>query len=455
MRKIVLLFLMLGIFATSKSYSQDSEKGKIFDNWTINASGGLSLFWGDMKQYKFYPVNRYENERNFAFSLTLSKKLSNTFELRGQFIKGEMSGTKRYIKRYFKGEFNEYYIGGTLSFLNLVYGYEPCRRIDIYGVGGIGFIDFRSVKRVLGSNTFVSSTGYSNNGTVEEKMQTETVIPIGFGIKYKIDQRFEVNLENLWTIANSDQLDLTEGKFKYDILTYTSLGITYRFNLRNNPAALAECGDFTSSRAKRGTLGESKVYDDDATKAEKEALNNKLKELENKLNNQESKVKELENKLNNQENKVKELENQSKAKPTDVNIEALKRDIYKSILDTLQRTASTGKTIIGTNYLQLSIFFDVNKFNIKEEEMIKVSSVAELMKKDKNINIKIVGNTDQSGSVEYNNYLSKKRAETVYNALINKYGIEKARLSFEGRGKSEPFSQDKYEINRRVDFIKH
>lgn len=447
MRKIVFLFLVLVSLFSIKSYSQDSEKGKIFDNWTINASGGLSLFWGDMRQYKFYPVDKYENERNFAYSFTLSKKLSNTFELRGQFIKGEMSGTKRYLKRYFKGEFNEYYIGGTLSFINLIYGYEPCRRFDIYGIGGIGFIDFRSVKRVLGTNAFVSSTGYSNKGTVEEKMQTETVIPVGLGIKYKIDQRFELNLENLWTIANSDRLDVTEGKFKYDILTYSSLGLTYRFNFRNNPSALAECGDFTASRTKKGTLGESKVFDDAASKAEKEALNNKLKELENKVNNQDNKVKEL-------ENKVKELENQNKAKPTDVNIEVLKRDIYKSILDTLQRTSIVSKNVIGTNYLQLSIFFDVNKYNIKEEEMVKVASVAEMMKNDKNINLKIVGNTDQSGSVEYNNYLSKKRAEQVYNTLINKYGIDKNRLSFEGKGKSEPFSKDKYEVNRRVDFIK-
>lgn len=434
-------------FTTLKSQSQDAEKGKIFDNWSINASGGLSLFWGDLRQFKFYPVDKYENERNFAYSFTLSKKLSNTFELRGQFIKGEMSGTKRYLKRYFKGEFNEYYLGGTLSFMNLIYGYEPCRRIDIYGIGGIGFIDFRSVKRVLGSDKFIESTGYSNKGSVKEKMQTETVVPVGLGIKYKIDQRFELNIESIWTIANSDRLDLSEGDFKYDILTYTSIGLTYKFNLRNNPSALADCGDFTSSKTKKGTLGESKVYDDAASKAEKEAINNKLKELENKVNSQENKVKDL-------ENKVKELENQNKAKPTDVNIEALKRDIYKSILDTLQRTSSTGRTIIGTNYLQLSIFFDVNKFNIKDEEMVKVASVAEMMKNEKNINLKIVGNTDQSGSIEYNNYLSKKRAENVYNTLINKYGIDKARLSYEGKGKSEPFSKDKYEVNRRVDFIK-
>jgi outer membrane protein OmpA-like peptidoglycan-associated protein len=135
-----------------------------------------------------------------------------------------------------------------------------------------------------------------------------------------------------------------------------------------------------------------------------------------------------------------------------INIEALKRDIYKSILDTLRKTNPT--TIISAGYLQFSIFFDVNKFNIKEEEMKKVASIAEYMKNDKSLRIKVVGNADQSGSDEYNDYLSKKRAEEVYNTLINKYSIENNRLSLDSKGKRDPFSKEHFSVNRRVDFIK-
>lgn len=86
--------------------------------------------------------------------------------------------------------------------------------------------------------------------------------------------------------------------------------------------------------------------------------------------------------------------------------------------------------------------------------MKKVASIAEYMKNDKSLRIKVVGNADQSGSDEYNDYLSKKRAEEVYNTLINKYSIENNRLSLDSKGKRDPFSKEHFSVNRRVDFIK-
>ena len=68
----------------------------------------------------------------------------------------------------------------------------------------------------------------SADGTIEEKMQTESVGTFGFGAKYKLDSRFEINLENIWTVANSDLIDVTKGGYKYDILTYNLFG----FNLQ-------------------------------------------------------------------------------------------------------------------------------------------------------------------------------------------------------------------------------
>lgn len=449
MRKLILLTVIVVLGLNYTAQSQNAEKGKILDNWSINLNAGASLFWGDVRQYKIYPVSTNENERNAAFGLILSKKLNSTFEIRGQFIRGNISGTKRSIKKYFEGQFNEYNINATINFSNLIYGNDPCRKFNIYGIGGIGFIDFRSVKKELGTHKFVASRGYSANGTVKEKMQTETVIPFGFGAKYKLDSRFELNFENIWTVANTDVIDVTEGDFKYDILTYTSLGLTYKFNLRKNPEVFAECGDYTSSRAKRGSLGDA-GYFDDGSKAEKDSLKAKLKDLEDRMNNQDSKVKGL-------ENKIKELENAPKPSTVvspegNLNVEALKRDIYKSILDTLRRSNPT--TIISSGYMQFSVFFDVNKFNIKDEEMKKVASIAEHMKNDKALKIKVVGNADQSGSDVYNDYLSKKRAEEVYNTLINKYNIEKSRLSLDSKGKRDPFSKEHFSVNRRVDFIK-
>jgi OOP family OmpA-OmpF porin len=443
MRKIIFLVTIAFLSLPFIASSQEAGGKKLLDNWSININGGASLFWGDLRQYNIYPVTNYENEWNAAFGFILTKRLSSVFELRGQFIRGNLTGTRRPSGTYFEGQFNEYNINATLNLSRLIYSDNPCRKLNIYGIAGIGFLDFRSMKKQLGSGIYVSSRGYNEDGS-EKKMETESVFTGGFGAKYKIDSRFEINFENIWTLANTDYIDATLGGMKYDILSYTSLGLTYKFNFRNNPTVFADCGDYTGSRTKKGSLGQAGYVDDNVSNAEKDSLNAKLKKLEDRLNQQDSKI-------NEQDSKIKELENKSKAAPTEINIEALKASIYNSIMDTLKRYPTT---IVSSGYMQFSIFFDVNKYNIKVDEMRKVASIAERMKTDENLKLKIIGNADQTGSVEYNNYLSKKRAETVYNTLINKYGIEKSRLSFEAKGKDDPFSQNQISVNRRVDFIK-
>ncbi|NVN93808.1 MAG: OmpA family protein [Bacteroidetes bacterium] len=447
MKKLIVLFVLTFLSLPYFASSQEVGGKNILDNWSLNVNGGASLFWGDLRQYKFYPVTNYTNEWNAAYGFILTKKLSSTFELRGQFIKGDLTGTRRPSKTYFKAQFNEYNMNITMNFSRLFLGDDPCRRLNFYGIAGLGFIDFRSVKKLLGSDKFIESRGYSANGTVEEKMETESVVTLGFGAKYKLDSRFEINLENIWSVVNSDLIDVTKGGFKYDILSYTSIGLTYKFNFRNNPSVFADCGDLVSSRTRKGSLGEGGHYSDDASKAEKDSLNAKLKRLEDKLNNQDTKIKDLENKIN-----VKPTAPIAPVAPAEINVEELKRSIYNSILDTLKRNPTT--TIVNSGYMQFSIFFDVNAFNIKNDQLTKIASIAEYMKSDKELKLKIVGNADQTGSVDYNNYLSKKRAEQVYNTLTNKYGIDKARLSFEGKGKADIFSKEYKLINRRVDFIR-
>jgi outer membrane protein OmpA-like peptidoglycan-associated protein len=70
------------------------------------------------------------------------------------------------------------------------------------------------------------------------------------------------------------------------------------------------------------------------------------------------------------------------------------------------------------------------------------------------IKISIEGHTDDIGTQQYNDELSINRAKSVNNWLINK-GINSARLSFTGFGKSRPiFSENDEEhraLNRRVE----
>jgi len=112
---------------------------------------------------------------------------------------------------------------------------------------------------------------------------------------------------------------------------------------------------------------------------------------------------------------------------------------------------STGK------YTTNAILFDVNSAEIKAESYGILREIAEAMKTEPNKNILIVGHTDSDGADNYNLELSKNRAASVKNALVNNFGISVDRLSTDGKGEREPVvsntTPSEKAKNRRTEFI--
>jgi outer membrane protein OmpA-like peptidoglycan-associated protein len=69
--------------------------------------------------------------------------------------------------------------------------------------------------------------------------------------------------------------------------------------------------------------------------------------------------------------------------------------------------------------------------------------------------VDIVGNTDNSGSREYNILLSKRRADSVKSYLKQKYGFPDNRIRTMGNGPDQPVAgndtEDGRALNRRTD----
>ena len=83
-----------------------------------------------------------------------------------------------------------------------------------------------------------------------------------------------------------------------------------------------------------------------------------------------------------------------------------------------------------------------------------MDSIAGLMQKDQGVRLLIEGHTDISGSPTRNNSLSRERAYSVVNYLIDHYRIEPTRLMPVGKGFSEPLEgmDAANPKNRRVQF---
>ena len=121
-----------------------------------------------------------------------------------------------------------------------------------------------------------------------------------------------------------------------------------------------------------------------------------------------------------------------------------------SILVGLTRIAS-GNSITLNN-----LYFDYDSDKILPNSYAEIQRLMLFLKQNKNIKIKIVGHTDNQGSNAYNLDLSRRRAEALMNALIQK-GISADRLIAEGKGSTQPITTNDTEEgraqNRRVEVI--
>lgn len=104
------------------------------------------------------------------------------------------------------------------------------------------------------------------------------------------------------------------------------------------------------------------------------------------------------------------------------------------------------------------IYFDVNKDVVKPESYSTLKNIAGVLQENPDIKIKIIGHTDADGNDSDNLDLSKRRAASVKNELVNTFGIEASRIETDGKGETQTMAPNdtpsNKALNRRVEFIK-
>ncbi len=97
--------------------------------------------------------------------------------------------------------------------------------------------------------------------------------------------------------------------------------------------------------------------------------------------------------------------------------------------------------------ITLRFHFEFNSVDIDDESEAFLSDLSKTLLEDKNLKLKIVGHTDNRGSVSYNEKLSLRRAESVKKHLLKK-GVDPARVETEGKGMMEPIVENDSDENR-------
>lgn len=108
----------------------------------------------------------------------------------------------------------------------------------------------------------------------------------------------------------------------------------------------------------------------------------------------------------------------------------------------------------GAAIVLKNIFFDVNKFTLRNESITELDIIQKLMQENPRLVIEIAGHTDKVGSDADNLKLSLNRSNEVVNYLTGK-GIEKSRMQAKGYGAASPIAPNTSEegraLNRRTE----
>ena len=103
-----------------------------------------------------------------------------------------------------------------------------------------------------------------------------------------------------------------------------------------------------------------------------------------------------------------------------------------------------------------SIYFDYDMYRVKSDYTDLVAKHGNYINSNDFYSIKLEGNCDERGGVEYNLALGDRRANSVKDALTA-IGVDSSRIETISYGSEKPIAfgkdEDSYSLNRRVDIV--
>ena len=239
------------------------------------------------------------------------------------------------------------------------------------------------------------------------------------------------------------------------------LGVGYKYNFNEHNSIFAELGadavaSFPSTWENTNVfLKIGYMYNFGLTKADREIRDQWviLQSTETVTNTENDSIAEYHKKICPETNfahlqKIDDLQHANEALIKEIKLKDSVIYHLDSIINNMRNNADNFYA------MPFSIEFDNNSYTVRQDQYEKLKQVAYLMNSDTTTNYNICGYCDYTGSTEYNQKLSEKRAEEVKRLLVERCGVKEEQLTTSGKGKDVAFGDIKSPVNRRVSFFK-
>lgn len=125
-----------------------------------------------------------------------------------------------------------------------------------------------------------------------------------------------------------------------------------------------------------------------------------------------------------------------------------KNEDLVSALKDCNKIAETAKQQNFDMSMEPVVSFRQGKDIVDAQQLSNIENIANYMKKYPEVKLDVKGYASPEGNAQFNQKLSERRANTVKEILVNRYGIEADRITATGMGVGDKFS--KPEMNRAI-----
>lgn len=220
---------------SEKKFKSLQNLNKNIHGWSIGLGISATLPFIEIKHNKLFSFSIYSNSIREAVNVDISRKISSYITLQGQYTFSQLYGRRfdngfNGRNTYFQTDLNEFTLNAIINLNKIFFPSfnDEVSRFGVYVKAGAGLLKYRSIERVLNSDSVIRSFGYNNNGETYGKMLSTFVIPVGAGIKYRISNSFDIRLEGLMKFTGTNNIEADNNNTKSGKYAITTLELTYK-----------------------------------------------------------------------------------------------------------------------------------------------------------------------------------------------------------------------------------